>query len=54
MRKMIETNELLYQKLHELESHLSEYDETITELWFTLKKMLQEKEEPKRTIGFHV
>ncbi len=50
MRKMIETNELLYQKLNELESHLSEHDEAINELRFTIKQMMLEDEEPKRMI----
>ena len=49
---MIETNELLYQKLNELENHLSEHDEAIHELWFTIKQMMLEDEEPKRMIGF--
>ncbi len=54
MRKMIETNELLYQKLNELESHLSEHDEAINELRFTIKQMMLEDEEPKRMIWFQI
>lgn len=54
MRKMLQENSMLFEKLESLEYRFSEYDEQLQEIRFTIRQMLREEEENERKIGFDV
>lgn len=53
MRKMLETNQELFQKLEIMEQNILQNHENIQELWFEIKKMIVEDDD-ERKIGFRV
>ena len=55
LREMVAANTQLAAKLDELERRFDSHDETIANLFATLKQLLEPTEAPKRReIGFHV
>ena len=52
MRKMIQNNALLLEKIESLEAKFSDYDEQLQEIWFAIKQLLREEEISSWSIGF--
>ena len=50
MRKLLETNEWLLEKIESIEKELIEHNEELAQVRFAIKQLLREEEEPKRTI----
>lgn len=52
MRKILESNEFLYQKLQSIESRLWEYDEEFGKVWFQMQQLLRDDERDEKRIWF--
>ena len=52
MRKLLETNEWLLEKVEGIEKQLLEHNEELAQVRFAIKQLLRDEEEPKRIIWF--